>query len=316
MRRYAIEMIRLLLKYGACADLDGINHERIINCRIDHANTGKALKLERLEGGRLDPYPASKEIVWKSHVYPVTKTDWVIQQLLEASPHSDFQDILSLTDAIWSGNIEGADTILNSTVSSSRNIGLCSRADFCGASSLGVAVFSENENMVKLLLKHGAGLDVPDATGYTPLAIAVHRQNKNIILLLLDNGADITLKDPVLETTVIEQSADSEEALCELMLNTHRCSPHFFKQNSDLLNRLLVRAVRTYRSTLVQLLLECGAAADAKLQGLHGKTPLEFLRSERKHYVSASRCDTMRVLESFLGVPQDEMGKLQSFLED
>lgn len=53
----------------------------------------------------------------------------------------------------------------------------------------------EDTDIVKLLLKHGAQINIKATDGETPLHHAVTKQNKRMVEVLLSNGADVNAKD-------------------------------------------------------------------------------------------------------------------------
>lgn len=60
---------------------------------------------------------------------------------------------------------------------------------------LGIAVWSEHYEIVKLLLAYAADPNDPDSRGRTPLFFAVEKGNVSMVELLLEWGADINVYD-------------------------------------------------------------------------------------------------------------------------
>lgn len=56
------------------------------------------------------------------------------------------------------------------------------------------AAFAGDERIVKLLLKHGAKLDVLDQDGKAPVHWATRHNQKKVLEFLIDNGADVNLQ--------------------------------------------------------------------------------------------------------------------------
>lgn len=63
------------------------------------------------------------------------------------------------------------------------------------SASLHAAVKSRNLEIVKLLIKNGANVNITDFMGNTPLDIAKKEKQNEIINFLLENGANTSLKD-------------------------------------------------------------------------------------------------------------------------
>jgi len=76
-----------------------------------------------------------------------------------------------------------------------------------GMTALHVAVDFEvqspaQQDVVKILIKHGANLEILDSNGHTPLHKAVveeagHRQQESMVKLLIKNGANINTTEPI-----------------------------------------------------------------------------------------------------------------------
>ena len=60
---------------------------------------------------------------------------------------------------------------------------------------LHIAVYKEKEDLVKILLEHGADVNVHDSFGHTPAHLAAMRGNLRILKLLEKAGARLDLKD-------------------------------------------------------------------------------------------------------------------------
>ena len=55
--------------------------------------------------------------------------------------------------------------------------------------------YDHNIEIVKLLLEHGADINLPDNYGHTALMMASLEGNTEIVRLLLDQGADVNVQD-------------------------------------------------------------------------------------------------------------------------
>lgn len=59
------------------------------------------------------------------------------------------------------------------------------------------AVSQNNLPLVTILLEHGAWVDTPCLSNTTPLLEAVYKKNQNIIKILLKYGADMNLRNDI-----------------------------------------------------------------------------------------------------------------------
>jgi len=64
-----------------------------------------------------------------------------------------------------------------------------------GATPLILAVIGGNQNIAKLLISHGADVNLGDSLNTTPLIYAVALHKKNMVELLVLKGADLDIKD-------------------------------------------------------------------------------------------------------------------------
>ncbi len=78
----------------------------------------------------------------------------------------------------------------------SREPGLVSQANPQGRPLLHAAAFSGQTEIVRLLVEHGAPLNVQEkANGATPLHFAVYSGHREVIRILVAKGADLTVRD-------------------------------------------------------------------------------------------------------------------------
>ncbi len=76
-----------------------------------------------------------------------------------------------------------------------------------GTTTLHHAMYANNPEIVELLIKRKAPLNVIDSNGSTPLMIAVNRGSDEIAQLLIDNGADPDIKDIAYGRTALHIAA-------------------------------------------------------------------------------------------------------------
>jgi len=83
-------------------------------------------------------------------------------------------------------------------------------------SPLHEAIFMDFESIVELLLNHGARVDVKDFYGNTPLFSAVLNDSKEIVKLLIEHGADVNTKGAQNNTPLhVAKSKDIAELLVD-----------------------------------------------------------------------------------------------------
>lgn len=72
---------------------------------------------------------------------------------------------------------------------------LASGVDIDQTAALELAILSEREDIVDLLIEHGADVNRPGLSGDLPLSIAVRRDKPELVRRLVERGADIDLHD-------------------------------------------------------------------------------------------------------------------------
>jgi len=142
-------------------------------------------------------------------------------------------------------------------------------------SPLHVAARSGNVRAVKLLLSHGASVDVADRyMGTTPWLLAAGAPSYEICELLRDRGANTAVKDKS-NRNVLHYAARSGE----FRLLTAALNDPAFKGQIDAPDVLgltpLVEAIRNYKTDCARLLLNAGA--DPLAYDIEGQTPVHHL---------------------------------------
>jgi len=210
-----------------------------------------------------------------------------------------------LVGAVTSGDVMRVESLLSSGVNP--NARAKRQGDELGPPSLpalDVAIGRGNQQMVQILLEHGANPNSVSSTDilldptFTPLARAVDKQLPEIAQLLIDHGADVNRggsKSPLgialarnddrLVTMLVDhKKLDVSAALCDAAQDG----------NLGIVQRLLARrpdlnafdsrgllplaaGVRSGDAAVVQTLLDRGAMVDGKNR--KGETPLMYARS-------------------------------------
>lgn len=68
---------------------------------------------------------------------------------------------------------------------------------FLGNTALHIASLAGQEEVVKLLVQHGASVNVQSQNGFTPLYMAAQENHDNVVKYLLANGANQSLATEV-----------------------------------------------------------------------------------------------------------------------
>ena len=129
--------------------------------------------------------------------------------------------------------------------------------DDSGASPLDEAAWGGSAENAAVLLDGGAKLDAPETkTGATPLNEAAFKGHVAVVELLLARGADTTVKDHA-GFSPVENALRQHHPDTTRVLLAHN-------KDQDLPNRLLEQAIRLGQPDTLQILLENGAAIDAR----------------------------------------------------
>lgn len=65
--------------------------------------------------------------------------------------------------------------------------------------NLGFCCLAGQDDVVKLLVKHGASVNIQSQNGFTPLYMAAQENHDNVVKFLLSKGANQTLATEVCE---------------------------------------------------------------------------------------------------------------------
>lgn len=178
--------------------------------------------------------------------------DWMVLQILKHVTNFNLRTFLMLTDAVWMGDVEQVKNTLSEMPK------LCGLLAHHKSSPLGIAVYQDDEEMVRLLLKSGISADALDPIGSTPLAIAVSCHREHMVRILRTYGASITIQDPFFRRTPLEYALTlRSHNLCVALLDT----PWTLNTPSECMSyqKALTLSIECYRAETVALLLDKGA---------------------------------------------------------
>lgn len=137
------------------------------------------------------------------------------------------------------------------------------------ATAIGVAVATNNQEMIDLLLSRGADVNATDDQGWTPLHIAASNMALETIKKLLKHGARLDLKDKIAGRTPIWMALDRMHVDSVILLLTSESASHRKSGGWTPLHR----AAELGNMELITKLLDMGVAIDAtsdlNLSALH-----------------------------------------------
>lgn len=175
-----------------------------------------------------------------------------------------------------------------------RSVGLLTDLDREGQTALHIAAAGSQDDIVELLLKHGASVHTRNRKGLTALHLAISKARPKMVKLLLDYGADIYTEDSEGRTVLHIAASALEHANQQTAIKL--LFDHDAKQGPDYLTRLalwftketfvdsrdrqgrtaLDVAVQRRNATMVDLLLKHGADVNSKSEWTK-TTPLMYV---------------------------------------
>gem|GEM_PF-844634 len=156
-----------------------------------------------------------------------------------------------------------------------------------GETPLHLAAADDNVEQVRILLEHGADVNIRDKTGNTPLITLSRNCSSNrgieqeltIVRMLLDRGADINARNYFGATALIklsELNMDRREDLIRLLIERGSAIDRFDGKFQTALHR----AADMGTPKTVKMLLEAGASVD--IRDIYGCNPLDVARYDRE----------------------------------
>jgi ankyrin repeat protein len=101
----------------------------------------------------------------------------------------------STNDSMYDAVVKGDTIAMKDFINRGVDVNLIIKQGFVEANLIITAVYNKNADVVKLLLRHGADVDLDDGLGATALMYAVSNANVELVKILLEAGADPALKD-------------------------------------------------------------------------------------------------------------------------
>ncbi len=199
---------------------------------------------------------------------------------IEAYPHMNELEFDFLT-AVFSNDFQAVKEIISRNPDLNINLQTIS-----GYTPLMFALKSDNDDLLRFLLEHGANPNIQNLHGESSLLYAISEDSENKrIELLLDNGADPNIKDIRGYTAlnlICKNSLDDRDLLTVKLLLEHGADPN--SQDKDGITPLM-DCVSHYNSDsndgniilAMKFLIEAGA--DVNARDNNGTTPLMYAAS-------------------------------------
>jgi tetratricopeptide (TPR) repeat protein len=135
------------------------------------------------------------------------------------------------------------------------------RCDIGGDTALGTAACKGNLTLASVYVEHGANVDLADNGKMSPLSCAVMHEHANVVKLLLDHGANVEVKNPYGHTTPLQDAAHANDvSTVKLLIEKHA---NLEATDSDGKTPLLIASSRG-NTQVVKLLLASHADESAK----------------------------------------------------
>lgn len=144
-----------------------------------------------------------------------------------------------------------------------------------GEPLLKIAIFTRDEAIVRLLLKHGADVNAAGRFGYTPLMGAADLNEPKMVKLLLEHKADPNAT-----------GVSAKESALHLVLSHpnnvkfSQLAPSYRTKESRKRIQTALRPVRERRIAIIKLLLTAGA--DPTQKDSKGQTPADYARQGKE----------------------------------
>ncbi|AAR26855.1 FirrV-1-A31 [Feldmannia irregularis virus a] len=145
---------------------------------------------------------------------------------------------------------------------------------------LHLAIAKSNALMVDYFLSSGAYIDSRDAVGKTPLAYACAHGMPVIVRLLIDKGASTRDQD-LYGNTVLHHAVGHGETCFEILKMVLRCKDTDVDVQNSMGDTALHRAVMMGCKNHVKRLIRQGCAT--KIKNRVGKTPVDYLASHGRN---------------------------------
>ncbi|KAI2720643.1 hypothetical protein CBS147332_3883 [Penicillium roqueforti] len=169
----------------------------------------------------------------------------------------------ALSDLVSTHDLEGTRLLLQN--GANPNI----TAQHSGISPLAIAAHEGQDDIVALLLQHGANIDILDEVGHTPLHWACEKNSLDTVRLLLSHGADIEGSGQ--RTPLLSVAMKNQLQMAELLIKE---GANVNARDAGGNNALRLATPAINPIPMLQLLVDNGARLD--LRDDQGKTALDY----------------------------------------
>jgi ankyrin repeat protein len=263
--------VRVLLEYGADPTIkDNYGRTPIYVAReMNHTTLVEMLREARRakkESREADDLPAP---------LPRTATGSVIK----SPARTDTEMSVNITLPVWS--LVGSESIdeLRTRLVTATPDELNAQDPDIGDAALHYSAERNNPDLARMLIEHGADLNLPNNYGRTPLHLAVMYQSTSVAEVLLDAGAEVETKDQWGETP-LNQASNTVHILSTILVESGAILP--VKRSS--LNALLEQAVMYGNEKAVRRLVTAGAEIWRK--SAYGNTPFTLAKYYKHDHIA------------------------------
>lgn len=273
------EIMRILIDKGADVNVKSTVEEYTFPLSIAIRNNSlEAIKLLVDSGANVNERINSRKVTPLYHAVSVKNAE-LVKLLLANSADVDATNI-SGESALLLAVKQDLEDVVQMLVDAGANLnqnGPCYSALHC-------AVVNSRVNLVKILLKAGADVNVVSKLGVTPLKLAVTVSNLEIVKLLVDAKADVNTI-PVLECAIVNAVKSENLSIVSTLIDAG--ADVNTKTDQKKITALHLAAMLN-ELALIEKLLSLGA--DVNALDCENKTPLQYAVMENE---DGSHADAM-----------------------
>lgn len=168
--------------------------------------------------------------------------------------------------AIGPAAFRGDDAAIKLYLAQGANVdSLSKQADKYDVTPLMLAAEAGHDDIVRLLIEHGAGVNITDSRGLTPLHKACKNGRVHTVQLLIESGAAVVTADSRGQVAVVTAVLGNHAEVARTLLHESALAGHFEKWHRSAMLHL---AVEKNLLETAQVLLECGADPNSKMSNI------------------------------------------------
>jgi hypothetical protein len=157
--------------------------------------------------------------------------------------------------------------------------------DKYGETALQMSAFEGNVDIMTILLKHGASLDIQDKDGWTALHVSASSGYVDVVTLLLEHGASLDIQDDDGETALLVSASKGNVDIMTILLK-HGASLDIQDKDGE---TALHYAIVFEKWNVVDVLVQWAEKAGMNLEDL---TTPEYYRKWREHVDDSNYSET------------------------